>query len=146
MATRDNLPWPNCNSDGKAENKRQTFINTDTRHFKIQTATWDPPWQGLNTRGILNFRAKGIIYFGPLKTKWIFLYICLCSRAVNEFLLLVLYECTSQSGLKITAGQRTMSGLIADLTGQTLVLPVIFAYEHCCFALKPSKKKNASVN
>ena len=31
-----------------------------------------------------------------------------------------------KSGLKITAGQRTMSGLIADLTGQTLILPVIF--------------------
>ena len=29
------------------------------------------------------------------------------------------------SGLKITAGQRTMSGLIADLTGETFILPVI---------------------
>ena len=29
------------------------------------------------------------------------------------------------TGLKITAGQRTMSGLITDLTGQTLILPVI---------------------
>ena len=29
------------------------------------------------------------------------------------------------SGLKITAGQRTISGLIADLTGETLILPVI---------------------
>ena len=29
------------------------------------------------------------------------------------------------SGLEITAGQRTMSGLIADLTGQTFFLPVI---------------------
>ena len=29
------------------------------------------------------------------------------------------------TGLQITAGQRTMSGLIADLTGQTPVLPVI---------------------
>ena len=29
------------------------------------------------------------------------------------------------SGLKITAGQRTMSGLIVGLTGQTLVLLVI---------------------
>ena len=29
------------------------------------------------------------------------------------------------SGLKITAGQRTMSGLIVGLTGQTLALPVI---------------------
>ena len=28
-------------------------------------------------------------------------------------------------GLKITAGQRTMSSLITDLTGQTLILPVI---------------------
>ena len=28
------------------------------------------------------------------------------------------------SGLEITAGQRTMSGLIVDLTGQTFVLPV----------------------
>ena len=29
------------------------------------------------------------------------------------------------SGLEITAGQRTMSGLIVDLTGQTFVLPVM---------------------
>ena len=29
------------------------------------------------------------------------------------------------TGLKITAGQRTMFGLIADLTSQTLILPVI---------------------
>ena len=29
------------------------------------------------------------------------------------------------AGLKITAGQRTMSGLIVGLTGQTLVWPVI---------------------
>ena len=30
--------------------------------------------------------------------------------------------------LKITAGQRTMSGLITDLTGQTPVLPAAFQY------------------
>ena len=29
------------------------------------------------------------------------------------------------AGLEITAGQRTMSGLIGDLTGQTFVLPVM---------------------
>ena len=29
------------------------------------------------------------------------------------------------TGLKITAGQRTMSGLVVGLTGQTLVWPVI---------------------
>ena len=29
------------------------------------------------------------------------------------------------AGLEITAGQRTMSGLIVDLTGQTFVLPVM---------------------
>ena len=78
------------------------------------------------------------------------------------------------SGLQITAGQRTMSGLIADLTGQTPVLPVTltghfwiqtlyFPYScrlmlynaamisfffgvFCCFALNPSKKKSAAIN
>ena len=29
------------------------------------------------------------------------------------------------AGLEITAGQRTMSGLIVDLTGQTFVWPVM---------------------
>ena len=78
------------------------------------------------------------------------------------------------SGLQITAGQRTMSGLITDLTGQTPVLPVIltghfwiqtlyFPYScplmlynaamisfffgfFFCFALNPSKEKNAAIN
>ena len=36
-------------------------------------------------------------------------------------------------GLQIMAGQRTMSGLIVDLTGQTPVLPVIFGYKHFLF-------------
>ena len=81
---------------------------------------------------------------------------------------------TGRPGLKIMAGQRTMSGLIADLTGQTPVLPVIltghfwiqtfyFPYicrlmlynaamiyfffgVFCCFALNSSKKKNAAIN
>ena len=34
------------------------------------------------------------------------------------------------SGLKITADQWTMSGLIADLTGQTLILLLIFGFKH----------------
>ena len=37
VATRDNLLRPNCDSDGKADNKPQAFINTTTRSFKIQT-------------------------------------------------------------------------------------------------------------
>ena len=37
IATRGNLSRPNCESDGKADNKRQAFINTDMRRFKIQT-------------------------------------------------------------------------------------------------------------
>ena len=37
IATRDNLLRPNCDSDGKADNKPQAFINTTTRSFKIQT-------------------------------------------------------------------------------------------------------------
>ena len=30
-------------TDGKADNKRQALINTDTRRFKIQTGDMDPP-------------------------------------------------------------------------------------------------------
>ena len=61
IVTRDNLPRPNCNSDGKANNKRQAFINTDTRHFKIQMGVMGPPprWQGLvYYRVIRNFVCK----------------------------------------------------------------------------------------
>ena len=47
MATRDNLPRPNCNNDGKADNKWQGFINIDKRVLKFRQATRDPPWQGL---------------------------------------------------------------------------------------------------
>ena len=43
IATRDNLPPPNCDSHGKADNKRQAFINADTRCFKIQTGDLGPP-------------------------------------------------------------------------------------------------------
>ena len=46
MATRDNLPGPNYDSDGKAHNKQQAFINTDTRRFKIQTGDMGPPLAG----------------------------------------------------------------------------------------------------
>ena len=81
---------------------------------------------------------------------------------------------SQSTGLQITAGQRTMSGLIVDLTGQTPVLPVIltghfwiqtlyFPYScrlmlynaamisfffdvFCCFSLNPSTKKNAAIN
>ena len=42
IATTDNLLWPNCDSDGKADNKQQAFINTTTRHFKIQTGDMGP--------------------------------------------------------------------------------------------------------
>ena len=45
--TRDNLPRPNCHSEGKANNKWQAFINTDTRCFKIQKGNMGPPQQGL---------------------------------------------------------------------------------------------------
>ena len=41
--TRDNLPLPNCDSDSKADNKRQAFINTDMRRFKIPTGDKGPP-------------------------------------------------------------------------------------------------------
>ena len=35
------------------------------------------------------------------------------------------HERALSTGLEITAGQRTMSGLIVHLTGQTFVLPVM---------------------
>ena len=38
------------------------------------------------TRGILNSRAKGIEYFGPLKTKWKFPYICPSVGQTEEIL------------------------------------------------------------
>ena len=41
--TRDKPPRPNCDSDGKADNKRQAFINTDTSCFKIQMGDMAPP-------------------------------------------------------------------------------------------------------
>ena len=37
----------------------------------------------------------------------------------------LLSEANLIPGLEITAGQRTMSGLIVDLTGQPFVLPVM---------------------
>ena len=43
IATTDNLLWPNCDSDGKANNKQQALINTDMRRFKIQTGDMGPP-------------------------------------------------------------------------------------------------------
>ena len=43
IATRDNLPRANCDSDDKADNKRQAFLNTDTRRFKILTGDMGPP-------------------------------------------------------------------------------------------------------
>ena len=42
--TRDNLPRPNYNIDGKADNKQQAlFYNTNTRRFKIQTGDMGHP-------------------------------------------------------------------------------------------------------
>ena len=43
VATRDNLPWPNCDSDSKADNRRQAFINNDTRRNQIQMGDMGPP-------------------------------------------------------------------------------------------------------
>ena len=67
MATRDNLPQPNCDSDGKADNKRQAFINTDTRRFKIQMGNIiDPPPSP--SRASLAYEQKTMDLFTFLKT------------------------------------------------------------------------------
>ena len=44
--SRDNFPRPNCDGHGKADNKRQTFTNTNTRRVKIQTGDMGPPLPG----------------------------------------------------------------------------------------------------
>ena len=63
---RDNLPRPNCDGDGKADNKRQAFINSDTRCFKIQTGDMDPPppRQGLyvQVRAVHAYRIVTILH------------------------------------------------------------------------------------
>ena len=45
------------------------------------------------------------------------------------------------TGLKIMAGQQTMSGLIVDLTGQTLVLLFIFGCEHYTLNVRSQGKQ-----
>ena len=42
----------------------------------------------------------------------------------HAYIVAIKFGCPT-AGLEITAGQRTMSGLIVDLTGQTFVLPVM---------------------
>ena len=49
------------------------------------------------------------------------------------------------AGLEIRAGQRTMSGLIVDLTGQTFVLPVILTGQNSV-VLKKGKKCKVPAN
>ena len=51
------------------------------------------------------------------------------NKLLRDLLLLDRFASTTHlgntTGLEITAGHRTMSGLIVDLTGQTFVLPVM---------------------
>ena len=56
---------PNCDSDGKADNKRQAFINTNTRRFKIQMGDMGPPSPG---RASLVYEQKLMDLFTSLKT------------------------------------------------------------------------------
>ena len=68
IATRDNLPRANCDSDDKADNKRQAFLNTDTRRFKTLTGDMGPPLpprKGLCLPNITPFPKK--VSFIPLK-------------------------------------------------------------------------------
>ena len=67
----------------------------------------------------------GVFFY---RTLWAFSeLVAAISAALHETFVLSKYaNSVSQfSGLEITAGQRTMSGLIVDLTGQTFVLPVM---------------------
>ena len=65
--TRDNLPRPNCDSDGKADNKRQAFINTDTRRFKIQMGYMDPPPPPGRASVIINVVVVAVVLVSSIK-------------------------------------------------------------------------------
>ena len=54
-------------------------------------------------------------------TKWVVLTLVFLTTHCKSILCID----KGNTGLEITAGQRTMSGLIVDLTGQTFVLPVM---------------------
>ena len=43
----------------------------------------------------------------------------------SNLVVVVVFILESKAGIKITAGQQTMSGLIAELTGQPFILPVM---------------------
>ena len=65
---------PHCQSPGELA-RRLTSIK------RIKVCLYQEKWlkfriEQSNTRGILNFRAKGMKYFGPWMTKWKFPYIC----------------------------------------------------------------------
>ena len=49
----------------------------------------------------------------------------MCDIHFVRFSIMAMNNQSTTTGLEITAGQRTMFGLIADLTSQTLILPVI---------------------
>ena len=43
----------------------------------------------------------------------------------SNLVVVVVFILESKAGIKITAGQQTMSGLIAELTSQPFILPVM---------------------
>ena len=60
------------------------------------------------------------------KKQWILNWKCLSFYVTRQLIWRQTPRLCITAGLKIMAGQRTMSGLIVGLTGQTLVWPVIF--------------------
>ena len=65
----------------KKQKKKQEAKNYTQALGELKCAYAKKKWRKFrikqsSTRGVLNFRAKGIKYFGPLKTKWKFPYIC----------------------------------------------------------------------
>ena len=75
IATRDNLPRPNCDSDGKADNKRQAFINTNTRHFIIQMGDMGPSPGRASIKAMENIPFSCVVIVGVLRTSFLICYL-----------------------------------------------------------------------
>ena len=76
----------------KADNKRQAFINTDTRRFKIQTGDMGPPhWQGLCT----HWTQCGVSWCWGIHCWFTFVLWCTCGCIV--LCLYYLWHCSRAS-------------------------------------------------
>ena len=103
---------------------RKPVKTNPSTNFKHHFQHWcnqklNPLVQKSETRKMNKFSKETVFFFTFCSSFLLFVFIYI-------FLFFYIFSVgLYTTGLKITAGQRTMSGLIVGLTGQTLVLPVI---------------------